>query len=103
MACAHDNAVGGCSFDGEATLADLAQAQRIIERKRMRNTRLIELGRNHPDILRQGAGDLGARVEPLRMDAVIIGEEMRMLETADRRTAEDENAVSADVGWFFYR
>ena len=41
----------------------------------MRDAGLVELRRDHPDIVRQRAADLGADLEPLRMDAVVVGDE----------------------------
>ena len=75
MAGAHDHAVGWRALDGEPALADFAQTQRIIERERMGNAGLIELGGDDPDVVRQRTRDLGADVEPLGMDAVVIGDQ----------------------------
>src|SRR5271166_524029 len=36
---------------------------------------LIEFRRDHPDIVGQRPTDFGANVEPLRMDAIIIGDQ----------------------------
>ncbi len=55
--------------------SDRAQAQRIVERERMRDARLVELGRHHPDVVGQRARDLGADVETGRVDAVVIGDQ----------------------------
>ncbi len=35
--------------------ADFAQAQRIVQRQRMRHAGLIEFGRHHPDVVGQSA------------------------------------------------
>src|SRR5262249_40922019 len=65
----------GRAFDREATLADFAQPQRIVERERVRDPGLIEFRRDHPDVFGQRAADLGADVEPFRVDAVVVGDE----------------------------
>ncbi len=65
----------GRALDREAALADRAQPQRIVERERMRDAGLVELRRDHPDVVRQRAADLGADVEPLGMDAVVVGDQ----------------------------
>src|SRR6185369_16714725 len=72
---AHDHAVSGRAFDRKAALTDFAQPQWIVERKRMRDAGLVELRRDHPDVLRQRAADLGTDVEPLRVDAIVVGHE----------------------------
>ena len=41
----------------------------------MRHARLVELRRHHPDVVRQRAPDLGANVEPVGMDAVVVGDQ----------------------------
>ena len=51
MAGAHDDAVSRRALDREAPLGDLAQPQRIVQGKRVRHTRLIELRSNHPHIV----------------------------------------------------
>jgi hypothetical protein len=75
VARAHDDAVGRRALDRKAALADLAQPQRIVERERVRDAGLVELRRDHPDVVGQRTADLDADVEPLRMDAVIVGDE----------------------------
>ena len=54
---------------------DLAQPQRIVERERMGDARLVVFRRDHPDVVGQFARDLLAHVEPVRMNAVVIGDQ----------------------------
>ncbi len=75
VARGHDHAIGRGALDRETTLADLAQPQRIVERERMRHAGLIELRRDHPDIVGQRTRDLRADLETLGMDAVVVGDE----------------------------
>ena len=75
VARAHDDAIGGRTAHGEAPLGDLAQPQRIVERQRMGDARLVVFRRDHPDIVGEGARDLLADVEALGVDAVIIGDQ----------------------------
>src|SRR5438105_3894571 len=55
--------------------ADLAQAQGIVERQRMRNAGLVELRCHDPDVVRQRARNLLDDLQAGRMDTVIIGAE----------------------------
>src|SRR3954451_4375757 len=55
--------------------ADLAQTQWIVKRQRMRNTGLVELRRDHPDVVGQFARDLLDDLQPRRVNAVVIGTE----------------------------
>ena len=75
VARAHDDAVGRRAAHGEVARADLAQPQRIVQRQRMRNAGLVELGRHDPDVVGECARDLLDDLQPGRMDAVIIGAE----------------------------
>ena len=54
---AHDDAIGRRALDGKAPLVDFAQAQRIVERQRMRHAGLIGLGCYDPDVVGQSARD----------------------------------------------
>ena len=72
---AHDHAVGRRALDRVAALADRAQPQRIVERERVRDAGLVELRRHHPDVVGQRLADLGADVEPVGMDAVVVGDQ----------------------------
>ena len=74
MTRAHDDAIGRRAAHRIPALGDLAQAQWIVERQRMRDAGLIVLRRNHPHVVRQRAGDLRADVETVRMNAVVVGD-----------------------------
>jgi hypothetical protein len=74
MARAHDDAIGRRAAHRETALPDLAQAQRIVERQRMGDARLVVFRRDHPDVVGQSARDLLAHVEPFRVDAVVVGD-----------------------------
>ena len=65
----------GVPFTAIAPLADLAQAQRIVERERMRHAGLVGLRRDDPDVVGQLARDLLADLEARRVDAVVVGDE----------------------------
>ena len=39
----------------------------------MRDAGLVELGSQHPDVIRQGVRDLDADIEPLGVDAIVVG------------------------------
>ena len=41
----------------------------------MRDTGLVELGRDHPDVVRERAADLDAGVEPFGVDTVVVGDQ----------------------------
>ena len=75
VARAHDHAVGRRAFDREVALAELAQPQRIVERQRMRHAGLVVFGRDHPDVVGELAGDLLADLQPMGVDAVIVGDQ----------------------------
>ena len=74
-------------------LADFAQPQRIVERERMRDAGLIEFGGDHPDIIRQRAANLGADIEAVRVDAVVVGHE----DAHFRRLTTDEGIPTPAV------
>ena len=65
----------GVPFDREMPLADFAQAQRIVQRQRMRHAGLIGFRRHDPDVVGQRARDFFASLEARRVDAVVIGDE----------------------------
>jgi hypothetical protein len=75
VAGAHDDAVGRRTTHGKVPRADFAQAQRIVQRQRMRNAGLVELRRHDPDVIRQRARNLLDHFQAGRMDAVVIGAE----------------------------
>jgi hypothetical protein len=58
MKHAHDNAIGRSAANCESALGHLAKAQRIVERKRMRNARLVIFRRDHPNVVGKHARDL---------------------------------------------
>jgi hypothetical protein len=74
MKRAHDNAIGRRAANRESALGHLAQTQRVVERKRMRNARLVIFRRDHPNVVGKHARDLLAHVEPFRMDTVVVGD-----------------------------
>ena len=55
-------------------IVDLAQAQRLRQRKRMGKTALVGFRRDDPDVVGKRARDAFENREPLRMDTVIIGQ-----------------------------
>jgi hypothetical protein len=59
----------------EMPRADLAQAQRIVQRQRMRHAGLVELRRDNPDVIGQRARDLLQDLEAGGVDAVVVGAE----------------------------
>ena len=65
----------GVPLTAKCLSADFAQAQRIVQRQRMRHAGLVAFRRHDPDIVGQCARDFLAGVEPRRMDAVVIGDE----------------------------
>ena len=75
VAHAHDDAIGRRAAHRVAAVADLAQPQRIVERQRMRDARLIVLRRDDPDIVGQRARDLGADIEAFGVNAVVVGDQ----------------------------
>ena len=54
---------------------DLPEAERVVERQRMRKAALVVLRRHHPDVVRQDARDALEHLEPGGVDAVVIGDE----------------------------
>ena len=75
LAHAHDDAVGRRAAHREMARADLAQAQGIVERERMRDARLVALGRDDEDVVGKLGGDGLEHFEARRMDAVVVGEQ----------------------------
>ena len=55
--------------------ADFPQAQRVAERKRMGDARLVVFGRDDGHVVRQFARDQFEELEPGRVDAVVVGEQ----------------------------
>ncbi len=56
-------------------LADLAHAQRIIQRERMRHAGLIDFRRDDPDFVGKSACNFQAGRQSRRMNAVVVGDE----------------------------
>src|SRR4029079_1118136 len=75
MPNAHDTAVGRRAFDGKMTLADLAHAQRIIQREGMRYAGLIDLRRDDPHFIGKTACYFQAGRQPRRVNAVVVRDE----------------------------
>ena len=75
VARAHDDAVGRRAAHRETPLGDLAQPQRVVERQRMGDARLVVFRRDHPDVVGKLARDLLAHVEPFGVDAVVVGDQ----------------------------
>ena len=65
----------GVALHGKMTLGYFAQAQRIVERERMRDAALIRLGRDDDDVVRQLPRDRLQRLQAGSVDAVVIGAE----------------------------
>jgi hypothetical protein len=61
----------------------------------MRDAGLIELGRHHPDVVRQSPRDLLDNFQAGGMDAVVIGAENSHL--ADRPSSIDSTGVEVPV------
>ena len=47
--------------------------QRIVQRQRMRDARLVALGRDHPDVVGDLLGDILDDADTRRVDAVVVG------------------------------
>ena len=71
----HDDAIRRRALHGKMTLGYFAQAQRIVERERMRDAALIRLGRDDDDVVRQLPRDRLQRLQAGSVDAVVIGAE----------------------------
>ena len=65
----------GVPFTAKCRSRDLAQAQRIVERERMRHAALVGLRRHHPHVVRQRARDAPPALQAGGMDAVVVGAE----------------------------
>ena len=65
----------GVPLTAKRRSSDLAQPQRIVERQRMGDARLVVFRRDHPNVVGQRARDLLADVEPFRVNAVVVGDE----------------------------
>ena len=75
MTHAHDDAIGRRTFDREMPFADLAHAQRIIQRQRMRYAGLIRFRCHDPHFIGKRTRNFLAGGKPRRMNAVVIGDE----------------------------
>src|SRR5207248_2290896 len=84
----HDDAISGRTLHREAPLLDSAQAQWIVQRQRMGNTGLVEFRRDDPYIGRKRTADLGADIEALGMDPIVVG---------DQNAHVDDRYQSSDV------
>jgi hypothetical protein len=73
--CTNDDAIGRRAADREVARTDLAQAQRIVQRQRMRNAGLVKLRRHDPDVIGQRTRYLFDHLQSRGMDAVVIGAE----------------------------
>jgi hypothetical protein len=60
--------------NGESALVDLSQSQGLVQRQRMAGAGLVGLGRHHPHVLAELCCDLAQRVQPRRVDAVVVGQ-----------------------------
>ncbi|MNN60161.1 hypothetical protein D3C81_1753290 [compost metagenome] len=69
-----DDAVGRRAGHGEALVAQLVDPQRLGQGDPPPLGRLLGLGRDDPDFVRQGASDLLKTFKAFRLDAVVIGE-----------------------------
>ena len=69
----------------EAAVADLAHAQGVGERQRMRGARLLRFRRDDPDVVGNLARDALERVEAFGVDAVVIGQKNAHQEAFDLR------------------
>ncbi len=68
----HQHAIGRRTSHRIFAGSELAYAERVRERERMRGTALLFLGRDDPDVARKLAGDLFERLQAGRMNAVIV-------------------------------
>jgi hypothetical protein len=85
MACAHDHAIGRRAAHREFVLVDLAQTQRVVERKRMSHAGLVMLRRHDPDIFGKRVSDLLAGIKPRRVNAVVVGDQNAQWNLSGRR------------------
>ncbi len=54
---------------------DLPQAQGIVEGERMGDAALVGFGSDHPDVVRQRAGDRLEGLQPRRVTSVVVRQE----------------------------
>jgi hypothetical protein len=73
MARAHDGAVAGRTGDPVTPRPSLADPDRVMQTDRVRNTALIVLRRNDPDLMSELAGDVFEDFETRRFDTVVVG------------------------------
>jgi hypothetical protein len=69
-----DDAVGRGAGHGKPLVAQLIDAQRLGQGYAPPLGRLLGLGRDDPDVVRQGAGDLLKTRQALGLDAVVVGQ-----------------------------
>ncbi len=74
VAHAHDDAIGRRAAHGIGALADLAVAQRHLQREGVRGAGLVHLGRDDPHVVGQRLGDLVQHGEAVRSGAVVVGD-----------------------------
>ncbi len=72
---AHDDAIGRRALHREAPFRNFAQPQRIVERERMGDARLIIFRRDDEDIIGKQFRDPFEHREARRMNAVVIGDQ----------------------------
>ena len=65
----------GVPLTANSALADLAQPERIAERERMGDAGLVVFGRDDGDVVGEFARDRFQKLQPRRVDAVIVGEQ----------------------------
>ena len=71
----HDYTVGRGAAHGERLLANPAHADRLTQRQRVRRATLIQLGRDRPHVIGQGARDIAENFQARSSDAVIVGDQ----------------------------
>ena len=65
----------GVPLHREMARADFAQPQRVAERQRMGDARLVALRRDDRHVVRKLARDRFEQLQALRVDAVVVGEQ----------------------------
>ncbi|MNC68957.1 hypothetical protein D3C75_1196050 [compost metagenome] len=70
-----DDAVGRRAGHGEALVAQLVHAKGLGQGDPPPLGRLLGLGRDHPDVVRQRASNLLKTFKAFRLNAIVIGEE----------------------------
>jgi hypothetical protein len=75
MACAHDGAIAGRSGDPVPPQPSLADPDRVMQADRVRDTALVVLRRNDPNLMSELAGDPLEDFETWRFDPIVIGYE----------------------------